>query len=210
MTTSGSRKRKAPTPPVVRPPQQDRSRLAWQRILDSGVEELAESGVRAFTVARVCERAGVAITAVYSRLSGRDELLAAVYEHGILAVQEANAEFGRISEEGPSAQQCVSLLQEVFRTHGPFIRATVLGTAESPYIAARGANNVAALRSVFVDAAAGHDATDSDKATAAAYFVGVFAALTLAVAFGDQFVQTGTDSDPVARLGLALAEALGQ
>lgn len=207
---SDRRPRKLPKPPAVRPPQQDRSRAAWQRILDAGVHELAEVGVRGFTVSKVCERAGVAVTAVYSRLDSRDDLLAAAYEHGILHVQETHAELARIGAEAPSAVAAVAVLQQSFRANGRFIRATVLGSAESSYIASRGAANVAALRSLFVDAAAGTDADDAAKEIAAAFFVGIFSALALAVAFGGEFTTLGTAVDPVTRLGAALSEALGQ
>ena len=41
----------------VRPPQQQRSREAWNRVLDAGVAILEDGGYDAFTIAAVCERA---------------------------------------------------------------------------------------------------------------------------------------------------------
>ena len=42
----------------VRPPKQQRSRQAWNRVLDAGVSILEDGGYDAFTIAAVCERAG--------------------------------------------------------------------------------------------------------------------------------------------------------
>ena len=41
----------------VRPPKQERSRAAWNRVLDAGVAILEDGGYDAFTIAAVCERA---------------------------------------------------------------------------------------------------------------------------------------------------------
>ena len=67
----------------VRPPKQQRSREAWNRVLDAGVAILEDGGYDAFTIAAVCERAAVAPTAIYARTTSKDALFLAVYEHGI-------------------------------------------------------------------------------------------------------------------------------
>ena len=71
----------------VRPPLQRRSREAWQRVLDAGVELLEEGGYPAFTIAAVCDRAQVAPRALYTRVDTKDALFLAVYEHGIARVR---------------------------------------------------------------------------------------------------------------------------
>ena len=40
----------------IRPPVQRRSREAWERVLNAGVELLEEGGYDAFTIAAVCDR----------------------------------------------------------------------------------------------------------------------------------------------------------
>jgi AcrR family transcriptional regulator len=204
------RPRKSVRPPTVREPVQERSRDAWQRILDAGVDVLAEMGVRGFTVSKVCERAGVAVTAVYSRLDSRDQLLAAVYDHGMTTVRAGDNHFAKIIAGQPDAVAAAEVVQRSFRTHGAFIRATVLGSAESPYIAVHGAANVADLRAGFIDAAAGRRANQGEKALAAAYFAGIFSTLVLTVAFGEEFIHGDQEAEPVAALVSALAAALGQ
>src|SRR4051795_6101962 len=67
----------------VRPPKPQRSRDAWNRVLDAGVALLEDGGYDAFTIAAVCERASVAPPAIYARTTSKDALFLAVYEHGI-------------------------------------------------------------------------------------------------------------------------------
>ena len=67
-TDSGGRRMDAePVELEVRPPKQQRSREAWNRVLDAGVAILEDGGYDAFTIAAVCERAAVAPTAIYAR-----------------------------------------------------------------------------------------------------------------------------------------------
>src|SRR5215213_5292370 len=90
---------------TVRPPQQRRSREAWGRVLDAGVGLLEDGGLEAFTIAAVCERAGVAPPAIYARTASKDALFLAVYEHGIgrlRAEQEVFARSERWAGLGPA------------------------------------------------------------------------------------------------------------
>ena len=84
----------------VRPPLQRRSREAWQRVLDAGVELLEEGGYPAFTIAAVCDRAQVAPRALYTRVDTKDALFLAVYEHGIARVR---ADHAALIDESPGA-----------------------------------------------------------------------------------------------------------
>src|SRR3954454_13240802 len=88
----------------VRPPKQQRSREAWNRVLDAGVGLLEDGGYDAFTIAAVCDRAGVAPTAIYARTTSKDALFLAVYEHGmtrLLAEQQVFDDAARWTELGP-------------------------------------------------------------------------------------------------------------
>ena len=83
----------------VRPPKQQRSREAWNRVLYAGVAILEDGGYDAFTIAAVCERASVAPTAIYARTTSKDALFLAVYEHGIASIRDEQQvfEIGRAS-----------------------------------------------------------------------------------------------------------------
>src|SRR5438309_4007748 len=77
----------------VREPRQQRSREAWERVLDAGVAILEDAGYEAFTIAAVCERARVAPPAIYARTSNKDALFLAVYEHGIARLRAEQSVF---------------------------------------------------------------------------------------------------------------------
>ena len=64
---------------TIRPPRQERSRRAWDRVLDAGVALLEEAGYEGFTIAAVCERAQVPPRAIYDRAPTKDALFLAVY-----------------------------------------------------------------------------------------------------------------------------------
>ena len=90
----------APDPPdhlTIRPPQQERSRRAWARVLDAGVTLLEEAGYSGFTIAAVCERAQVPPRAVYDRAPSKDALFLAVYEHGMARIRADHEIFGNPS-----------------------------------------------------------------------------------------------------------------
>src|SRR3954469_18447828 len=52
---------------AIRPPMQKRTREQWSRVLDAGVTLLEEGGYEAFTIPAICERAQVAVSAIYAR-----------------------------------------------------------------------------------------------------------------------------------------------
>ena len=92
---------------ITDPPKQQRSREAWNRVLDAGVAILEDGGYDAFTIAAVCRRAQVAPTAIYARTTSKDALFLAVYEHGIaelLTEQEVFRHDGRWA--GLSKTEC--------------------------------------------------------------------------------------------------------
>lgn len=175
------------SPPPVRPPLQDRSREVWQRILDAGVELLAQTGVAKFNVAGVCQRAGVAMTAVYARVDSRDDLLHAVYDHGAALVSSTES---RLAAEAVQigAQSAVDVIIRVFTAHGGFIRAVALGALDDDYIAVRGQENVTRARSAFVAMAVGADADAAARTRARTLFTATFSTLTFEATFGPQLV----------------------
>ncbi|MFE7835083.1 TetR/AcrR family transcriptional regulator [Streptomyces sp. NPDC057474] len=76
----------------VKEPQQERSRESLERVLDAGFEILAEDGWHDFTLARVCDRAGVSVGLLYRRFHGREELLAALQDRWLDAVDRTREE----------------------------------------------------------------------------------------------------------------------
>ena len=67
----------------IRPPLQQRSQAAWNRILDAGTHILIEQGRDALTIQATCRRARVSPTALYARVDGLSGLFWAIYDRWI-------------------------------------------------------------------------------------------------------------------------------
>jgi AcrR family transcriptional regulator len=128
---------------AVRPPQQQRSRESWERILTAGVELLCEGGYEAFTIAAVCDRAGVPPRAIYARVDAKEGLFLAVYEHGMAHVREqvqAVFENPAVVPESASRQvdDLVRGIADVFHGHRAFLKPVLLLSSTHPEVHRRG------------------------------------------------------------------------
>jgi AcrR family transcriptional regulator len=72
-----------------RPPQQDRSRRALQKVLGAAESVLVAKGFDDFTMTAVAEQADVSVGAIYRRFEGKDQLLDAVWD-SLLAKMEGD------------------------------------------------------------------------------------------------------------------------
>jgi AcrR family transcriptional regulator len=179
----------------VRPPQQRRSREAWNRVLDAGVAILEDGGYEAFTIAAVCERAGVAPTAIYARTTSKDALFLAVYEHGIAqlrAEQEVFAHDARWSGLAPAdlVRRAVAEMIGISVRHERFLRAVVLISAAHPEVRRRGSRYSQELGEGFgrvVLRAADAIRHADPEAAVRTCFGTVFATTVIRVAYGPGF-----------------------
>jgi AcrR family transcriptional regulator len=190
----------------IRPPLQQRSREAWERILDAGVVLLEEGGYEAFTIAAVCDRAQVVPRAVYARVNTKEGLFLAVYEHGIarfLADHEVFADRQRWAGM-PAAElirHAVLELVHLNNRYASFLRAVVLISGVHPEIYRRGA----AYSRQLGDAFTGLILHVSDqikhpdpRAAAWAAFDMVFSTIVLRITYGPSFATPATDDQAFA------------
>src|SRR3954468_19621909 len=141
---------------VVRQPRQQRTREQWDRVLDAGVHLLEEGGHEAFTIAALCERAGVPPRALYARASSKDSLFLAVYEHGMSRVLASENVFdaagrGELDDE-QRIEQAVRSLVQVFAENDAFLRSVVLISGAHTEVQRRGEAYRRAIGSRFVAA----------------------------------------------------------
>jgi AcrR family transcriptional regulator len=209
---------------TVRPPKQRRSREAWSRVLDAGVSLLEDGGMDAFTIAAVCERAGVAPPAIYARTTSKDALFLAVYEHGISRLRAEQDVFDRPQRWaglGPAEviRAAVAEMVGIAFRHQRFLRAVVLISAAHPEVQRRGSGYSQDLGEAFARVVldAQEAIAHGDPAAAVRFCFGtVFAATIIRVAYGPQFATTDPIDDDgfVAALGdtavrYLLADAAG-
>jgi AcrR family transcriptional regulator len=185
----------------IRPPVQRRSREAWNRVLDAGVQLLEEGGYDAFTIAAVCDRAQVAPRALYARADNKDALFLAVYEHGMARVRADQAvlldeERWRDLSPDQLAIQVVSEVAAIFFRHAALLRAVVLISGVHAEVYRRGAYYSRQLgdqvTNVLLYARDAIDSPDPETAAQAA-FNAVFSTLVLRVAYGPTFATSPFD-----------------
>ena len=195
----------------VRPPKQQRSREAWNRVLDAGVAILEDGGYDAFTIAAVCERASVAPTAIYARTTSKDALFLAVYEHGIADMRTEQEVFGNADRWAGLApaelvRSAVAEMVGISLRHQRFLGAIVLISAAHEEVARRGSRYAQDLADGFtrVVLRAVDAVTHADpEAAVRACFGTVFATTIIRVAYGPAFATSSPVGDGtfVANLG---------
>jgi AcrR family transcriptional regulator len=198
----------------VRPAQQRRSKEAWTRVLDAGVAVLTEKGSEGFTIAAVCERAGVTPPTIYRRAPNKDALFLAVYEHGIAQVRAT--EYDKLTEPSlpPDSdaaavvRHSVRTIAETFFAHRDFLRAVIIISATNETVHGRGvdaSNVLAATFNRLTDSVTAPDLEESRTT----FFQMLFGALVLRTGFGGDFAMPTPASDDAFVAGLeAVAERL--
>lgn len=202
------------TAPTIRPPLQQRSREAWNRVLDAGVALLEEGGYEAFTIAAVCERAAVAPRAVYDRVDDKETLFVAVYEHGIARIRDdevllSDDDHWRALEPHRLVREAIETLAALFTRHAAFLRAVVLISGVHDEVYRRGAQYSQDLGNRFTRAilAAGDQITHPEPESAIRMtFNTLFSTLVLRTAYGPAFATPSTDDATFLHMLTDLAE----
>lgn len=97
-----------------RVPQQSRSRARVERILDAAAEQVVEGGVDTLSTRAIAEGAGVPVASLYQYFADKDDILLALVERDIEAMdEEATRAIG--------ALPCLSIATIVEATMGAFL-----------------------------------------------------------------------------------------
>src|SRR4051794_30997460 len=116
--------------PLVREPQQERSRVSFDRAVDAAVELLAERGSASFTVLDVSRASGVSTGSIYGRVASKDDLLRVAHAREMqrLTIETAQA-FAAAPTGGPlvevvefSVRAMADLLDRNAKVLKPFMR----------------------------------------------------------------------------------------
>jgi AcrR family transcriptional regulator len=185
----------------VRPPQQQRTRERWQRVLDAGVALLEECGYEAFTIAAVCERARVVPRFLYARVDNKEALFLAVYEYGITRVNRAAAVFAddqqwRDLTSDQVVGKAVHEVVDLFHRHEAFMRSIVRISGVHAEVNRRGARYSQELGDAFTSRllAICDRIDDPDPETVIRVaFNAVFSAVIMRVAYGPAFATAPID-----------------
>jgi AcrR family transcriptional regulator len=127
----------------IRPPQQERSRASFERVLAAGARLLEERGYEAFTLAEVSRRAKVSIGSIYGRVESKEDLVREIHaramtqlaaEHRAAAADRDVASLSTIALIG----QAVREFSEPIRKHARLLSVFMHRGAVDDVIAASG------------------------------------------------------------------------
>jgi len=127
----------------VRPPQQERSRASFERVLQAARELLEEEGYSSFTIVRVSERAGVSIGSIYARVPSKDALFHEVHAGSMKEIGEqyesiAEAESRSDLPTPELIAETIRLFAQPFKAHMPFLRVVMHRGAVDDHVATFG------------------------------------------------------------------------
>jgi AcrR family transcriptional regulator len=162
---------KAEPAPGFRPPQQERSRKALQKVLTAAQDVLAADGFDDFTMTAVAARAGVSVGAIYRRFDGKEQLLTAVKDRLLTQLEEDLAE--RLRTAGPSLEAIIGAFAAVIAgafAAGGQVWPDLLRSRGGPEMGERGLRALAEVRRLFQEGTAPyrHEVRRSDAAEALA------------------------------------------
>ena len=153
------------TPPAARPilrdrlspPKQERTREAWERIVDAGMQIMLTEGREALSIAAVCKRAKVAPTAIYARVDGIAGLFWAIFERGLTQLKATYVELIEQARQWPvnthgRIEATVAAECQTFERNYNFLHPIIIYSLTDRDLSARGAessrlfvDNIAAL-----------------------------------------------------------------
>lgn len=141
-------------PTRVRPPQQERSRASFERVLKAAQTLLEEQGYQAFTLAAVSKKARVSIGSIYARVPSKDALFYAVHERVMADIVEVHtklAEPERWESLSTNALilEAVREVAEPARTHQRFLRVVMHRGAVDDHVAQVGSEAASGQAELF-------------------------------------------------------------
>jgi AcrR family transcriptional regulator len=144
--------------PLLRPPQQSRSRESLERALAAGIELLEEGGYEAFTINEVARRAKVSVGSLYGRFQSKDGLFHELQARILERVEADQAELLELPDlpADELVPAVVVAVSEVFRRHAALLRVMMLRGAVDPDVLERGRAASQRLAGAFKDAVLSH------------------------------------------------------
>jgi len=178
----------------VRAPRQQRTRDAWERVLEAGVALLTEGGLDALTVSAVCRRAGISAPSLYARVDGRAGLVAAVYEHVMLRIRASDEAAVRALPDAsaPVAVRIEAVVDAAvaqFRDHAALLRPVIAASLQDDLIHRRGVDEARRLIDALSAALALGEEAGRDIATM------IFSELVMSTMYGPDFASPFAPDD---------------
>ena len=128
--------------PLVREPQQARSRKSFDRALDAAILLLRERGSTTFTLLEVAQAAGVSTGSIYGRVSSKDDLIRVAHSREMERIaRETTESFAEAPRNGDDHERvlfAVTALAGLLRRNAPVLSPFMLLANRDRVIATNG------------------------------------------------------------------------
>jgi AcrR family transcriptional regulator len=128
--------------PLVREPQQARSRQSFDRALDAAVALLVERGSSTFTLVEVAQASGVSTGSMYGRVASKDDLIRVAHSREMQRLTEETVEaFSGAPVNGTESARvrfAIRTLADLLQRNAPVLSPFMLLANHDDVIAAQG------------------------------------------------------------------------
>lgn len=139
---------------IVQPPQQQRSRASFERVLGAGSAILEEDGYDGFTLVDVSKRAKVSIGSIYARVKSKDDLFYVIQDR---FMTDSEAIPGFVTDPDAYAgletraliRQCVVDIGITFQANSRLLRVFMHRGIVDPVVAQRSSRSVSSFARAF-------------------------------------------------------------
>jgi AcrR family transcriptional regulator len=130
------------TEPLVREPQQARSRQSFDRALDAAVALLVERGAASFTLVEVAQASGVSTGSMYGRVASKDDLIRVAHSREMERISAETVEvFASAPVDASEVERvrfAVRTLARLLQRNAPVLSPFMLLSNHDDVIATRG------------------------------------------------------------------------
>lgn len=184
----------------IRPPRQERTHAAWNRVLEAGVAILEDAGYEGFTISAICERAGVSPPTIYARVRTKKALFFAVFDRGFEPIEKRQRDALSAGEwlEGKPDDIVRGIVEAIAiptLDHERFLRAVIRRAEADPEVARRTHSARSGTADRFREVVLRHSHTLRPGADLDACFRVIFAALVARVVTPSSLDTGGSVSD---------------
>jgi AcrR family transcriptional regulator len=139
--------------PLVRAPQQARSRQSFERALDAAVALLVERGSPSFTLVEVAQASGVSTGSMYGRIASKDDLIRAAHDREMQRISAETVEAFAAAPAGGSDELrvrfAIRALAGLLEQNAPVLSPFMLLANHDDVIASQGKSAFVQMTTLF-------------------------------------------------------------
>ena len=135
---------------AIQPPQQERSRASFERVLEAATAVLEEKGYDGFTLAEVSKRAHVSIGSIYARVKSKDDLFYVIQDRFMALTEDRerlrDPDAWKEFDEQSLVRELVREFGEIFQENERLLRVFMHRAIVDPVVGERSSASVSQFR----------------------------------------------------------------